>query len=84
MGDPPFVQAISLFLGILILAAVAIAYVYSIVWAYRDALARQKPALLVALVVALLPSWPLGLILWCLFRPPHQGLIRPRPRYQTE
>lgn len=43
-------------------------YVYSIMWAYRDAEARGKPGWLVALIVALV-QWPGGLILWLVFRP---------------
>jgi len=43
-------------------------YLWSIIWAYGDAEDRGKPGCLVALLVALL-SWPLGLLLWVLFRP---------------
>jgi hypothetical protein len=47
-------------------------YLYSIIWSYADAEERGKPGCLVALVVALL-SWPLGLILWVVFRPEKHG-----------
>ena len=43
-------------------------YIYSAVWAYGDAEARGKPGCLVALLV-LLFSWPLGLLMWVVFRP---------------
>lgn len=43
-------------------------YIWSIIWAYRDARRRGKPAGLVALLVALL-SWPLSLVVWLVFRP---------------
>ena len=43
-------------------------WVWSIVWAYRDAERRGKSGLLVALLVAFL-SWPLGLLAWVIFRP---------------
>lgn len=43
-------------------------YLYSAIWAYGDAEARGKPGCLVALLV-LLFSWPLGLIMWIVFRP---------------
>jgi hypothetical protein len=51
------------------LAAVTIGlWIWSIVWAYGDARRRGKPAILVALLVALV-SWPLGLLIWVIFRP---------------
>jgi hypothetical protein len=43
-------------------------YVWSIIWAYRDAERRGKPGWLVALLVALL-SWPVSLLVWIVFRP---------------
>jgi hypothetical protein len=48
--------------------AMFVLYVWSIIWAYGDAEARGKPGCLVALLVMLL-SWPIGLILWIVFRP---------------
>jgi hypothetical protein len=54
----------ALIIGILIL----VVYIWSVVWAYKDAEQRGKPGWLVALLVALL-SWPLGLIIWVIFRP---------------
>ena len=56
-------------LPLLILAAVAIAYVWTIAGAAADAQKRGKSPLLVALLVALLPPWPLGVVAWCVFRP---------------
>ncbi len=53
---------------LLLAVLIAIVYVYSIIWAYGDAEARSKPGCLVALLVAFL-SWPLGLLLWVVFRP---------------
>ena len=55
---------IGIVLGIVLLAL----YIWSIVWAYRDANSRGKPGWLVALLVALL-SWPVGLLVWLIFRP---------------
>jgi hypothetical protein len=49
-------------------AVMLVLYVWSIAWAYGDAESRGKPGCLVALLVMLL-SWPLGLILWIVFRP---------------
>ena len=43
-------------------------YVFTIFWAWGDANSRGKPGCLVALLVAFL-SWPLGLVLWVIFRP---------------
>jgi len=59
--------------GMLVLAllfgvAVLALYVFSIMWSFSDAERRGKPGCLVALLVALL-SWPLGLLLWVIFRP---------------
>ncbi|WP_250419035.1 MULTISPECIES: hypothetical protein [Pontibacter] len=62
-------------IGIVLGIAVFILYVWSVVWAYKDANRRGKPGWLVAIMVALL-SWPIGLIVWLLFRPA-QG--RPLP-----
>ena len=53
-----------LFVGLLGL----VLYVWSIIWAYRDAERRGKPGWLVALLVALL-SWPVSLLVWIVFRP---------------
>ena len=50
--------------GILILALM----LWSVIWAYGDAERRGKSGCLVALIV-LLVSWPLGLIIWLVFRP---------------
>lgn len=54
--------------GIVIGATVLALYVWSIAWACRDARRRGKSGLDVALMVALL-VWPLGLLLWVVFRP---------------
>ncbi|NEM99159.1 hypothetical protein [Pontibacter burrus] len=61
---------IGIVLGIVLLAL----YIWSIVWAYRDANNRGKPGWLVALLVALL-SWPVGLVVWLLFRPTHSRAL---------
>ena len=52
-------------------------WVWSIVWAYRDAEKHGKSGVLVALLVAFL-SWPLGLLAWVIFRPdaPHEPAQR--------
>ena len=66
MGDvAEFVGVV--FAAIFGLALLAI-YVATIIWAYGDATARGKSGCLVALVVAFL-SWPIGLIVWLVFRP---------------
>lgn len=54
--------ALAFFLGCVAL------YVYSLVWVYRDAEARDTNPLLVTLMVGLI-SWPLGLLVWLLVRP---------------
>ena len=47
-------------------------YIYSISWAYNDAESQGKSGCLVALLVALF-NWPLGLLLWLIFRPEGRG-----------
>ena len=63
----------SIFLGfglfwLLLGVAGLVLYIWTIVWAYRDAERHGKPGWLVALLVALL-SWPLSLLIWFVFRP---------------
>jgi hypothetical protein len=55
----------------LMLAAFGI-YLWSGTWAYSDAKKRGKPPVFVALLV-LLGAWPLGLLLWIVFRPEGGG-----------
>ena len=43
-------------------------YVWSIIWVYEDAVARGKPGVLVAILVAFM-VWPLSLALWLVIRP---------------
>ncbi len=61
------------------LALVTLVYfalvVWSLIWVYRDASARGKSGCLVTLVVFLL-SWPIGLLVWLIFRP--EGLKKVR------
>lgn len=45
-----------------------ILYIWSIIWAYRDAEQRRRSGLLIAILVAFVP-WPLGLIIWLFIRP---------------
>ncbi|GAB3810701.1 hypothetical protein [Pontibacter rugosus] len=55
-------------LGLVLGLVGLIIYVWSIIWAYKDAERRGKPGWLVAIVVAFL-AWPVGLILWLIIRP---------------
>lgn len=43
-------------------------YVWSVIWAVRDAEKRGKSGCLVALLVILL-AYPIGLLVWLIFRP---------------
>ncbi len=52
----------------LLIAAFLCAYVSSLRWSYQDARARGKSGLHVVLWVALV-KWPVGLLMWLLFRP---------------
>jgi hypothetical protein len=54
-------------LGVLVALAIGL-YLYTIIWAAMDAKARGASWLLAAILVAFL-SWPLGLVIWLLFRP---------------
>ncbi len=54
--------------GIVLGLAVTLLWLWSIIWAYGDAERRGKSGFLVALLVALC-SWPVGLVLWLIFRP---------------
>jgi hypothetical protein len=44
------------------------AYVWSGVWAYKDANKRGKPPLLVAALILLI-AWPISLLVWIALRP---------------
>jgi hypothetical protein len=61
-------DVIMLLAQVALVVLVAVAYIGSIGWAFQDAEARGKSGWLVALIVAVL-SWPIGLILWLVFRP---------------
>jgi hypothetical protein len=50
-----------------------IVYIWSVVWAYKDAVARGKSGILVALLVFFV-SWPAGLLIWLVFRPDKIGV----------
>lgn len=63
-------------IGIILGLVVLILYIWSIVWAYRDAERRGKPGWLVAIVVAFL-AWPLGLLVWLLVRPGDRTTYHP-------
>lgn len=60
---------------LLLYAGFLVLYIWSVVWCYGDANARGKPGCLVAILVAFF-SWPIGLLLWVIFRPEQN-----RPRY---
>ncbi len=62
-----FAESLPIILAAIILLGVLALYVFSIVWAYRDAQGRDKSGCLVAILVAF--SWPIGLIAWLIFRP---------------
>lgn len=62
-------------LGLLMGFIGLILYIWSIIWAYKDAQKRRRPGLLVAIMVAFL-AWPIGLVLWLIIRPDYYN---PRP-----
>jgi len=65
-GDMPSLIKLVLMVGFCLL--IFLPYLWSIFWAYGDAERRGKSGCAVALLVALL-SWPIGLLLWVVFRP---------------
>jgi hypothetical protein len=67
MSVAPGVDVVA-FLALLVGIVILPFYVWSIVWAVRDAAGRGKSGLLVAILVAFL-NWPLGLVIWLLIRP---------------
>ncbi|MCM1981907.1 hypothetical protein [Lyngbya confervoides] len=64
-------KGVGVVIGLLFYLLLLGAFIGSLVWAYRDATRRGKPGFWVALMVAIL--WPLGILLWIVFRPPLQG-----------
>lgn len=62
----------TLFMMICIALPMTILVIWSIIWAYNDANKRGKSGCLVALLVFLL-TWPVGLIIWLIFRPEEKG-----------
>jgi hypothetical protein len=69
MGENEFTGSlIALFLTVCISIPLLILYIWSVLWAYNDANKRGRSGCLVALLVLLL-TWPVGLIIWLIFRP---------------
>lgn len=50
------------------LAIYALIYIGSLSWLYHDVKDRGGPALVIVLLVAFF-AWPLGLLIWWIFRP---------------
>lgn len=48
--------------------AVFAIYLWSGAWAYKDAMSRGKPPMMVALLV-LLVAWPISFLVWIALRP---------------
>ena len=63
---------LALFIPVTLTLAIFGLYLWSAAWAYNDAKKRGKPPAFVALLV-LLGAWPLGLLLWIVFRPDAGG-----------
>ena len=51
-----------------VLSTIAVVYVGSIVWVYRDAKAQGRPGWVMAALVALF-FWPISLAVWVFSRP---------------
>ena len=54
--------------GAIILFGILALYFWSIFYSYRDAKARGKSGVLIALLVAFI-AWPLGFLIWVIARP---------------
>lgn len=63
-------------IGIILGLILLVIYIWSIIWAYKDAESRGKPGWLVAIVVAFL-AWPLGLLVWLIVRPDNKTTYNP-------
>lgn len=59
-------------IAVLVFLFIVVIYICTVGWAYQDAVRRGKPGWAVALLVALL-SWPIGLLVWLVFRPDAEG-----------
>ena len=67
-----FGSMMGMFIMLCVMLPVFIIFIWSVIWAYKDANARGKSGILVALLVFFL-SWPAGLIIWLVFRPDKVG-----------
>ena len=54
--------------AVLLLSAIALIYVGSVIWVYRDAETQGKRGWVMAALVALF-FWPISLIVWVFSRP---------------
>ena len=59
--------------------AAAVLLIANVIWAYRDARERGRSGILVGLLVLLIP-FPLGVIVWLIFRPRMAFAITPEER----
>lgn len=53
---------------VVLILTVVLLWLWSVIWAARDARRRGKSGFLVALLVIFL-AWPLGLLVWLILRP---------------
>ena len=54
---------------LLIILVIAILFVWSFIWMYKDAQLRGKSGCLVVLVLLFFVTWPLSIIIWLVCRP---------------
>lgn len=76
MPGTDLLSALIAFMPVLLIVLLAI---FSSAWAFHDARRRGKHPLLIALLV-LFVAWPVGLVLWLVFRPEDKG----PPRFNLE
>ena len=66
---------VTMLIALVLFAVFATLMIWSLVWVAQDAEARNRPAWL--LVLLMLVTWPLGLLVWLVARPPLHGVPPP-------
>ncbi|HQL09868.1 MAG TPA: hypothetical protein PLE35_09735 [Lentisphaeria bacterium] len=64
-----FFHGVPTALFLVALIVIAVLYVYSFIWIYRDAEVRNKSGCLVVLALFFITPWPFGLLVWLACRP---------------
>ena len=62
-------NSVPVFVVLLFFLVIAILFVWSFVWMYKDAQLREKSGCLVVLVLLFFATWPLNIVIWLVCRP---------------